>query len=521
MLEEEHGVVAPQRMREEPLGVAGRRGHRHPEARHLRKHAVVAAGVVRGGRVADADAAPQHDRHLQPAARHELHLGDLVDDLAPAIEHKIDEHEIDHGLRAGHRRAAGQAREAPLADRRVTQPVSAILREEPRSGAEVAAAGADPLAEHEDAVVGCHLRIERLDRGLDERELPRGRVGRWLGHDPGRLGVDMRRGGGRRGRRRRLGGRAALRHEFLHLGLDRVEFLTREAMVLFEPRAEGGDRTACLPGIHLVAGAVVEVSHPLGVGPGAVGLAFDQRGALACAGAGHRAGRRLAHRHDVVAVDLLARQAVIGGATAHIGDAAGLAEGHLRRELVVLADEKHWQLPDGGHVEPLVEGAVVDGAVAEEGHRHAAGVLLGITVSGELEGVAAARGLEDARAHDAARAEHADLGREEVHAAAAAAGAAGRPAEELGDEVARRHALGKRVAVAAVRAEDDVGGSEVAADTGSDRLLAHVSMAGAVDQAPLVATGELFFGVPDDEHRAVEPGHMRTGLLRSRRPALR
>ena len=57
---------------------------------------------------------------------------------------------------------------------------------------------------------------------------------------------------------------------------------------------------------------------------------------------------------------------------------------------------------------------------------------------------------------DAAGAHQADLGSEQVHAAAAAVRAAGRPAEQLGDQLPRRHALGQGVPVAAMRAEDHV-----------------------------------------------------------------
>ena len=82
-------------------------------------------------------------------------------------------------------------------------------------------------------------------------------------------------------------------------------------------------------------------------------------------------------------------------------------------------------------------------------------------------------------------------GDEQVHAAAAPARNAGRPAEELGDQFARRHALGQRVAVAAVGAEDDVVGAQVRADADGDRLLADVGVAGAVDEPLRVGAGEL------------------------------
>jgi len=54
-------------------------------------HAIVIAGVVRGGGVADADRSRGAAPAFQPAARHVLHLGDLIDDLTDAVEHEIGE----------------------------------------------------------------------------------------------------------------------------------------------------------------------------------------------------------------------------------------------------------------------------------------------------------------------------------------------------------------------------------------------------------------------------------------------
>ena len=60
--------------------------------------------------MADADAAAQQDRHLQPAAAHVLHLGDLVEDLADAVEDEVGEHEVDDGpaCRSWPRRSPGR-----------------------------------------------------------------------------------------------------------------------------------------------------------------------------------------------------------------------------------------------------------------------------------------------------------------------------------------------------------------------------------------------------------------------------
>jgi hypothetical protein len=46
--------------------------------------------------------------------------------------------------------------------------------------------------------------------------------------------------------------------------------------------------------------------------------------------------------------------------------------------------------------------------------------------------------------------------------------AAGAAAEQLGEQLYRRQALGQGVAVAAVGAEDDVVGAQVGADAGGD-----------------------------------------------------
>src|SRR6185437_4676294 len=104
------------------------------------------------------------------------------------------------------------------------------------------------------------------------------------------------------------------------------------------------------------------------------------------------------------------------GASGDAGIAAGVLERDLGGELIVLADEQHRELPDAGHVQPFMEGAVVDGAVAEERDGHAIRLH-------EPEAVAGPRSLEDARPDDAAGPHQADLGGEEVHAPPAATGA--------------------------------------------------------------------------------------------------
>ena len=71
-------------------------------------------------------------------------------------------------------------------------------------------------------------------------------------------------------------------------------------------------------------------------------------------------------------------------------------------------------------------------------------------------------------------------------------------------KLAGGQALGQGVAVAAVRAEDDVVGAQMRADAGRDRLLADVGVAGAVDQAALVTARELLLALADQLHGAVQ-----------------
>ena len=100
---------------------------------------------------------------------------------------------------------------------------------------------------------------------------------------------------------------------------------------------------------------------------GAVSFAFDKGGSSAAAGALQGLAGCLVDEVDVIAVNGDTGQAVGGGAIGDLGIAGGVGEGYLGGELVVFADEEHWQPPVGGQINALVEGTIGDGAVAEEG----------------------------------------------------------------------------------------------------------------------------------------------------------
>src|SRR5215470_6969255 len=74
----------------------------------------------------------------------------------------------------------------------------------------------------------------------------------------------------------------------LDLGVDLGQFVLADLPVGQQCRVEHLDGVAGLPGLDLLHGAVATVAHALGVRPGAVGLALDQRRAAARAGPPHR-----------------------------------------------------------------------------------------------------------------------------------------------------------------------------------------------------------------------------------------
>src|SRR5262245_11738889 len=82
--------------------------------------------MVRCGGMSNADTTAQQDWHAQSPTRHVLHLGDLVDDFANAVEAEIGEHKIDDWPSASHGRTACESGKTALADRCVAEPDGAV-----------------------------------------------------------------------------------------------------------------------------------------------------------------------------------------------------------------------------------------------------------------------------------------------------------------------------------------------------------------------------------------------------------
>ena len=165
MLQKNHRVVAADSGFEQALRVVWSRRHDHAQARNVGEHRVVATGMMRSRRLADADAAAQHDGHLDAPAAHILHLGHLVDNLAHGVENKVDEHEVHNRPRAGHGCAGAHPDEATLRDGRVAQAHRPVQFIEPLSGVEVAAAWTYAFTDHKNRSVSRHFFGERLTGG--------------------------------------------------------------------------------------------------------------------------------------------------------------------------------------------------------------------------------------------------------------------------------------------------------------------------------------------------------------------
>ena len=161
-------------------------------------------------------------------------------------------------------------------------------------------------------------------------------------------------------------------------------------------------------------------------------------------------------------------------------------EGGAHAVLVVLDDKDDGEAPDGGQVEGLVDGALVDGAVAEEDHRDVARGLVLLR-----EGDAGRGG--DLLADEAPAAPEALGDVEDVHGAAEPLDAAGGLAEEFVHDGLGRHAAGHGLSVDAVGAHHDIGGAERGGGADGDGLLPDVQVAEAHDfSEPVGASCGLF-----------------------------
>ena len=231
--------------------------------------------------------------------------------------------------------------------------------------------------------------------------------------------------------------------------------------------------------------------------PETVGDHVQQRRSVAVAGPLDRFGRGGGHSGHVVAVHRRPLHAIGDSPHGQVVDRCGSAAGCELGVLVVLAHVHHTQLLHRREVERLMEGALVDPAVAEEAHRR----LVGAAVAGRQRGPG--RDPEPA-ADDAVGTEHAQREVGHMHRASPAPARAPVPPEQLGHQRGGRHALGQRVPVPPVGGGDVVVLSEVGAYSGRDRLLAQVGVDEPRQLARLEQLLDAALEHPDQHHGPVQ-----------------
>ena len=124
--------------------------------------------MLRAAALARAALRPQHERHRELAAGHEVRLRRLVDELVERERDEVDEHDLDHRTQARLRGADRDPADRGLADRRVPDALRAELLGEPGGRAPRPALG-HVLADHEHARVGAHRLCERRGDRLQVR----------------------------------------------------------------------------------------------------------------------------------------------------------------------------------------------------------------------------------------------------------------------------------------------------------------------------------------------------------------
>ena len=207
---------------------------------------------------------------------------------------------------------------------------------------------------------------------------------------------------------------------------------------------------------------------------------------------------RAAHREHVHAVDLQARNAEAVAALVELVLGRGAVDRGAHRILVVLDHEDDRQLPQLGHVEALVDLALIGRAVAEIGEADAAIRFIFVP-----EGEPGAE--RDLGADDAVAAVESVLDAEHVHRAALALGDAGCAAGQLGHDHFGVDAVSEHVAVVAIAGDDAVlARRQRRLQPDRDRFLADVEMAEAADQAEPVKLAGALLEAADEQHLPVE-----------------
>src|SRR5215472_5811318 len=211
----------------------------------------------------------------------------------------------------------------------------------------------------------------------------------------------------------------------------------------------------------------------------------------------HRALAGVFHCRDVHTVDLLAGNAEHRPAAIKLFCARARAPDMGPHGVAVILDDvEDRQLPQRGHVEALIDLALIGGTLAEISKADA--VVSSIFVGEGDTGAERRR-----RAHDAVPAVEIPLDREHVHGAAFAFGVAMAASGKLSHHALRLHAGREHMAMIAIGGDDLVSGLDRHLHADDDSLLADIEVTESSDEAHAIELASLLLEATNEQHQAI------------------
>src|SRR5579872_3727431 len=249
--------------------------------------------------------AADNDGQLRVPPEHILHLGHLIDDLIHGHIKEIAEHNLGDGLEARSRGSDGGPDNGAFGDRRVSHSLWPVLRQQPLRYRKRSSEQAHVLAEED----GSFVRGENVvERGI--QSFPNGHRTQCFSARNCRLGISrFWWSQGVHIREHilglRLGTRAGKGDRLIHLVLNVVT--NPGELILFNPRllmdslSKGSNAVTLPPTRNLFLGAIwLRVALP--VSAIAVGLAFNESGAVTLPRRGYGVANFVIHVQDIGAI---------------------------------------------------------------------------------------------------------------------------------------------------------------------------------------------------------------------------
>ena len=229
----------------------------------------------------------------------------------------------------------------------------------------------------------------------------------------------------------------------------------------------------------------------------AISARFDEGRQRLLARALHRTLRGLTHRENIHAINEFCRNFVSARFLRNVLNGHRPLERGAHPVAIVFADVDAGDLPQLGHVQRFMEGALVNGGFAKEAERDLIRSLV-FTREGQ------AGSERNLAANNRVSAEKIDLHIKQVHRAAFAARTARGFPIKLCHHSIRRNALRDRLSMLAVARNDIIVLANRRDGADADCLLTDVQMAEAANLAQVVRLGAFLFKAPTQKHLPIQ-----------------